>query len=332
MPSTDYWEELPLLKRYPIIAGALTGILLRLIFSGRGGSAWSPMVGAFIFGAPVLIGMTTIYLAERKERRNWAYYFFAPTIATGLFVAGTLLILIEGWICAVVILPMFAVLGGFGGLLMGCVCRLMQWPRQTLYCAGALPIVLAFLGPLIPSPESSGAVERSLVIRASPAVVWQSLHDVRDIAPVEMRGALALRIGVPPPISGITKATARGMVRRSNWGKRVYFDELVRDWQPQRYVRWTYRFYDDSFPRRALDDHVVIGGHYFDLIDTSFTLEPMADGATTRLTTRVRYRIATQFNFYADWAAQILLGNLSDAGLNLYRVRSEAAVPDGAHR
>jgi hypothetical protein len=324
--SDNYWKELPMLKRYPIIAGALFGILLRLVFLGGGGSRWSPMVGAFIFGAPILVGMLTVYLAERRKRRSWAYYFLAPVLATSLFVAGTLLILIEGLICAIVILPMFALLGGVAGLLMGTICRLTDWPRPVVYCAGALPIVVAMLGPLIPTPHAVGEIERTQVIRAPPAVVWQKLHAIRGIRSEEMADALALRIGVPPPVSGVTRQTPLGIVRRSHWGKQVYFDELIQDWQPERFVRWTYRFHEDSFPRRALDEHVVIGGHYFDLIDTSFTLEPLAGGSTTRLTTRVRYRIATQFNFYANWVAQLLLGNLSEAGLRLYKSRSEAVL------
>jgi hypothetical protein len=108
----------------------------------------------------------------------------------------------------------------------------------------------------------------------------------------------------------------------------VYFEEVVQEWQPHRHLRWSYRFHADSFPRHALDDHVVIGGHYFDLIDTSYTLSE--EGDSTRLHTATRYRISTHFNFYAEWVAQLLLGNLSQTGLQLYRRRSEAAstTPD----
>ena len=33
---------------------------------------FSPMAGAFIFGAPVLVGMVTVYLAEQERRRTEA--------------------------------------------------------------------------------------------------------------------------------------------------------------------------------------------------------------------------------------------------------------------
>jgi drug/metabolite transporter (DMT)-like permease len=70
-------KALPMLKRYPVLAGAVCGVLLRLAFSGPGGSPWSAMAGAFIFTAPILVGMVTVYLAERQHRRTWSYYISA---------------------------------------------------------------------------------------------------------------------------------------------------------------------------------------------------------------------------------------------------------------
>jgi len=142
-------------------------------------------------------------------------------------------------------------------------------------------------------------------------------------------GTLAAQIGVPMPI-GVTERRGSERVRVSRWGKRVYFEEVIEDWEFEKLMRWRYRFFDDSFPRAALDDHVVIGSHYFDLIDTAYSLAEV-DGET-RLTTQVRYRITTQFNFYADWVAQLLLGNLSEHGLALYKQRSEAAATSSVHR
>lgn len=333
MTNQRHELALPMLIRYPVLAGALTGIALRVIlFSGEGGSFLSPMVGAFIFGAPILIGMLTVYLAERQKRRNWTYYIVAPILANLLFVCGAFVLLIEGLICALVIVPMFVVLGMLGGIVMGMICRHTDWPKQTLQCAASLPVVAAILGPVLPTPAEIGIIERSITISAPAAAVWQSINDVRDIEPERMSGALAMRIGVPPPISGVTRQTRTGLVRETHWGKHVHFDEVILDWQPERFVRWSYRFSPDSFPPGALDDHVVIGGHYFDLIDTSFSLQPSSDSRATHVTTRVRYRISTQFNFYANWVARIVIGDLSETGLRLYRSRSESAAAQSSAR
>lgn len=316
---------LPFLLRYPIAAGALFGILLRLMFSGRPGSNWSAMAGGFIFCAPLAIGALTVYLAERQRRRRWGYYFYAPFIATMLFVCGTLVIMVEGIICAIVIVPMFAVMGGLGGLVMGLVCRLTRWPRQAAYCLGAVPLLLGLAGDLLPTPVAHRSVERSMLIQASPEVVWRLINAATDIRADEVGDAWAFRIGAPMPVSGITRdAPEGGHVRSMVWTRGVRFEGVVTaaDWQPQRYVRWAYRFTADSFPQGSLDDHVVMGGHYFDLVDTTYTLQPQ--GAGTLLRMQVRYRISTQFNLYADWVAQWLLGDFSDVILRFYRRRSEA--------
>ena len=64
-------------------------------------------------------------------------------------------------------------------------------------------------------------------------------------------------------------------------------------------MRWTYHFAPDSFPPHALDDHVQIGGHYFDIIDTTYTLRPL-DSTSTRLDIQMHYRVSTDFNWYAN--------------------------------
>lgn len=316
-------KSLPFGVQYPIIASAVAGLLLRLVFWGASGSNWSPMAGAFIFCAPIIVGMVMVYCAERIKRRHWGYYFYAPFLATCLFIGGTLILMIEGWICAIVIVPMFAVLGGVGGVAMGILCRLTNWPQPTIYGVAALPISLAALAGNHSGSTDFGHVERTQRIEAPAAVVWQQLNSIDNITSNEMQDSLAVKIGVPPPLAGATRETPQGRVRESRWGKDVHFEEVIADWDPERYLRWTYRFAPDSFPKHALDDHVLIGGHYFDLLETSYTLN--AEGDTTQLTTKTRYRISTQFNFYAEWVAQLVLGSQTETGLRLYAARSETA-------
>ena len=91
-----------------------------------------------------------------------------------------------------------------------------------------------------------------------------------------------------------------------------------------KYLNWAFRFYPDSFPPHTLDDHVVIGGHYFDLIDTSYTLTP--NGDSTDLRVQMRYRVSTRFNWYANPLARMLLGDVEDVNLEYYRRRSESKI------
>ena len=320
---TDKQDVLPFLLRYPILIGLAIGLFLRaVVFAGPAGSALSAMSWGFIWLAPLAMGATTVYLAEQQQRRSIAYYLFAPMFSTFLMVAGCMLIMIEGLICAVLIVPLLCLISSVGGLLMGIICRCVdQPPRTTLHSLIALPLLVALLGADGPGPQRLGTVERSVLIQASPAQVWALINHMPDIRADEVSQAWTYRIGVPRPLSGVTVTEGAQHVRKVVWDKGVHFDEMVQDWEPQRHLRWTYRFAPDSVPAGALDDHVRIGGDYFDLRDTAYTLTP--EGQAVRLNLRISYRLSTDFNLYANWLAQNLIGNFAETILTLYQQRAE---------
>jgi uncharacterized protein YndB with AHSA1/START domain len=245
-------------------------------------------------------------------------------VATALFVIGTLVVFIEGIICAIVIVPLFAVMGSVGGLAMGIVCRITNWPKHAVYGFAVLPLVLGAVEPQLPNPDRFSHTSRTLFIAAPAQRVWRELNDARDIRPGEIGDAWAYRIGVPMPVSGVTVETPEGRVRQVHWQKNVRFDEIITDWQPGRLLRWQYRFTPDSFPAGSLDDHVMIGGQYFDLRDTAYTLTPRDGGTELRID--VSWRLSTRFNWYADRVLQALLGNGSENILRFYKARSEAVA------
>jgi hypothetical protein len=321
-PPPAKTNALPFSRWWPVLAGAALGIALRLAFSGQPGGVWSAMDRSFIYLAPFAVGAATVYAAERQQRRGWAYCVVAPMVANLLFVLGTMAMLIEGLICAVIIAPLFALLGAAGGLTMGALVRATRWAKGGVLGLGALPLVVGALAPSIDNPEIVDTIERSIVIAAPADHVWHQLHHTRDIRSHEVAHGWMYRIGVPTPLSGVTEQTPNGRVRKVTMGKSIYFEQVAAEWEDQRHVRWTYRFFDDSFPPHALDDHVRIGGHYFDLRDTTYTLSP-ADAGRTRLTVRVGYRLSTGFNWYADRVAQLLIGNFEETILDFYRVRAE---------
>jgi hypothetical protein len=103
-------------------------------------------------------------------------------------------------------------------------------------------------------------------------------------------------------------------------GKGIQFDQVATLWEPNHRVLWTYRFAADSFPPHALDDHVRIGGEYFDLLDTEYLLTPV--GNQTELRIRMSYRVSTRFNWYAQPIAEILIGNFEEVILGFYANRA----------
>jgi hypothetical protein len=311
-PGSTWW---------PFAVGLITGIAIRLVFSNDPGKAYSTMMTSFIFCAPTLVGMATIYAAERIERRSWKYYLWASALSSSLFVLGTLIIMIEGFICAILIFPLFVLLGMIGGLLMGFICRKTNWPKRGLYSFALLPLLLGSVEQNLPLPQKIQTLEQHIYIAAPPKKVWEEIWNVRDIKAEEVDQGWMYRIGVPLPKAGVTVSTSEGMVRKITMGKNIHFDQVVTDWRINEYVRWRYHFAADSFPPGALDDHVKIGGAYFDLQTTSYRLTQR--GAGTELEIQMQYRISTQFNWYTNPIAELLIGNFEEVILNFYKRRSE---------
>ncbi|MES3024798.1 MAG: SRPBCC domain-containing protein [Pseudomonadota bacterium] len=315
-------SSLPYPTWWPVLGGALFGVVLRLIFWGGPHFPLSAMHPAFIGFAPLAVGAVTVYIAELTERRSWSYYLFAGMLSNFMFILATMLILIEGVICAILILPLFAAYGALSGAAMGAICRITNWPKKTaVYSFAALPLLLGVLLPGGPSEPYLGAIERTVIVNAGAPAVWRQLHDARDIKAQEVGRAWMYRIGVPTPLSGIARATPDGMVRDVRMGKGIHFTQLATRWEPNRHVKWDFKFKDDSFPPGALDDHVKIGGEYFDLIDAEYVLVPLSP-ARTALTLRMHYRLSTGFNWYAKLLASGLIGNFEEVILDFYASRA----------
>ena len=99
-------------------------------------------------------------------------------------------------------------------------------------------------------------------------------------------------------------------------GKGVHFDQHAVVFEPNRHLRWTYEFTEDSFPPNARDEHVEIGGLYFDVLDTEYVIEPLGANRS-ELIVRMRFRVSTHFNGYARSVASLLVSNFEETILEL---------------
>lgn len=314
---------LPFANWWPLLSGAVAGLLIRLAFWGAPNSAFAPMMAACIYGTPVVCAAVTVILAESQARRGWMYYFFAPMGACALMVLGALVVLIEGLICAIVIVPLFALVSGVAGLLVGAICRFTLRRRETLVCVLAVPLILGGVEQHLPLPNGYGNSTQSVWIQAQPESVWPLLLSIADIDPGDSDDSLAWRIGVPRPMGAYTVQQDGKLVRKSQWHKHIAFDEVITDMVAPKTLAWQYDFQPGDVPPGALDDHVAIGGRYFDLLDSRYELTPERGG--TRLSLSTRWRVSTRFNWYAQPMSQLLITDLSRQLLTIYKTRSEAA-------
>jgi len=308
-------------------AGALYGLLMRLLFvlpfyRERSGAS-GVMLASFVFLVPLLIGALTVYLLPAAQR-TLGRALVAPLVPVLVFVGGTAILLIEGSICIALALPVFLIAAMLGGLLGWVLLLVVSPSRSTVGAVLVLPLLLGAVERSAPLPDRRGETDASVFIAAPPEAIWHLINDATGIRPDEMSQGLAWRIGVPLPQEAVTVDTPDGRVRKLRWDKNVHFDEPILDWVENRYIRWRYVFAADSIPPGALDEHVLIGGRHFDLVDTSYRLTPEAGG--TRLAIHVSWRVSTHFNAYAGAWADLLVGDAARTILAFYQRRAEAAV------
>jgi hypothetical protein len=204
---------------------------------------------------------------------------------------------------------------------MGAICRVTNWPRRAVVsCMAALPLLGGAVEHLVPSADRERTQLREVWVSAPPQRVWRELIDVPPIGAEEI-DAWMYRIGVPPPKSLHGELREGEHLRHVSMGNGIRFDQVATEWQENSRVSWRHRFEPDSFPPGALDDHVRIGGEYFDVGDTTVSLLPERGG--TGLTIQMRYRVSTHFNWYAGRVADFLVGDFTEQVLGFYARRAE---------
>jgi hypothetical protein len=83
-----------------------------------------------------------------------------------------------------------------------------------------------------------------------------------------------------------------GGVRHASFERGVLFIETVDAWEPERRLAFSIHAQSDQIPPTTLDEHVPVGGPFFDGLRGEYTLEPLPNGAT-RLRLSSRRRIST---------------------------------------
>ena len=307
-----------------IIGGAAYGVLLRVFFGYSSALYAGPMSMAFLVGTPLAVGALTVYGARNLQLTIWDI-LFRPWATVLLMLIGCAAALLEGSICLAMLTPLFLICGSIGGLIMSIALKLSGLRHRRLRAVALLPLLMVLGETHVPTHNDEQEIRRSVQVNAPPETVWREILTARSIKPDEMPFSLTHFIGVPKPIEGVNVTTPEGELRYSTWEKGVNFRALVTDKQELESITWRYLFDADSFPKGSMDEHVEIGGRYFDLYDTTFNLQRLP-GNKTRLELIAHYRVTSSINFYAVPAAEVLGNDFVATILALYKGRSERAA------
>ncbi len=101
---------------------------------------------------------------------------------------------------------------------------------------------------------------------------------VREIPAGEDHGKLTRFLGFPRPIRAELDFTGVGGRRQAVFSKGLVFEEVVKEYEDQKRMFFSIRADPHAIPSTTMDEHVVIGGDYFDVLDGAYRLEKLGEG------------------------------------------------------
>lgn len=319
------------LPRYPfllesILAGVIHGLGARLAF---GVDSLRDILGvmtfSFIFLVPFCLGVLTVYVAERKDRLSWASRIFMPLTPAFIALVAAMVLAWEGLICIVLWLPMYLFMACLGGLVAGLIHTLIDSTRNrhlTLASIMVLPFVSAPLEHTLDLPVQKRVVQNHIDIQASPEVVWQHIIRVEKFRPEEHHRSLAHLIGFPRPLEATLSHEGIGGVRHATFEGDVLFVETITAWEPLERLTFGIKADTSAIPPTTLDEHVTVGGPYFDVLEGEYRLEKLND-ATVRLHLQSVHRLSTQFNAYSSLWTDFIMDDVQSYILSILKTRCE---------
>lgn len=283
------------------------------------------MTLGFMLFLPFAIGFTTIFVAERRQPQRVWVWLLLPWFGIVAGEVATALTLLEGMICIVMFTPIALLASSLGGVTAGIIVR--YWPSRrgknaTLASVMCLPLLISAFEPSFLTQRDLRMVESTIDIQAPPAIVWQNIERVPRIRTSELQSSWSHTIGFPNPVEATLSEEAVGGVRHATFEGGVLFVETIDEWEPQRRLGFSIRAQTSQIPPTTLDEHVTVGGRFFDVLYGEYVLEPLSKG-TTRLHLISRHRVSTDFNWYAHLWTDAVMRDLQQRILDVVRNRAE---------
>lgn len=298
-------------------------IVLRLFFGiERWNELFEVMSVTFLFCLPTIVGGLTVYLSEKEKVEKLTYRIFTPWIPIVLFLVITLAFAIEGWACWLMILPIFLLAASIGGLIGGHLKLKKKNARLNISFMILLPLLFAPMESLIDKIPANYKAYTFIDIRANPEKIWNNVTRVEEIEENEDSGRLNKFLGFPRPVKAELDYEGVGAYREAIFTNGLVFHETVTKYEDNRLMEFDIKAYPHEIPSTTLDEHVVIGGSYFDVLNGKYELEDLGNGEH-RLHLSSKFELKTTFNFYAGWWGKLIMKDIQNNILRVQKKRAE---------
>ena len=314
-----------LLKRILLIIGipTLYAVLLRLFF---GIDTWrdlySVMSISFLFCLPTIVGALTVYFSSVEKVQKFAYRFFVPWIPILIFFVLTLALAWEGWACWIMVLPLFLIAASIGGLIGGYFKLRKKDNKVYISVLTLFPLFIAPVEQMVGAIPGTYEAYTYIDINSTADKIWDNVTRVKEIPVQQDKGWLTKSLGFPRPVKAELNYLGVGAYREAIFTNGLVFHESVTEYTDEKKMVFTIKAYPHEIPSTTMDEHVVIGGNYFDVLNGTYELERLSE-KTYRLHLYSHFKLTTTFNFYASWWAKWIMKDIQNNILQVEKQRAE---------
>lgn len=301
----------------------LYAIALRFFFGiNDWNELFSVMSITFLFLLPTIVGALTVYLSTPEKAENIAYRIFIPWVPILLFLIITLTLAIEGWACWLMILPVFLITASIGGLIGGYLKTRKRNDRLNISALVLLPLLIGPIESLIEAVPGTYKAYTYIDINAPAEKIWDNVTRVKEIPIEQDKGYLTRLLGFPRPVKAELDFEGVGAYREAIFTNGLIFHETVTEYKDNEKMVFDIKAYPHEIPSTTLDEHVVIGGDYFDVLNGTYELERLPNGLN-RLHLYSHFKMKTTFNFYAGWWGRWIMKDIQNNILQVEKKRAE---------
>lgn len=309
-----------------LLFGIIYGLVARGIFALElSENALFPTYGlmtiSFLFVVPFVIGLFVAYHYDSLTSSRKVLKISMPVFSIIGLIGLSVFFGQEGIICALMALPIFAAMALIGGLIG---VRIFERNKNKLTISLILfiPFLIAPFENYLGLTDKIFSEKTTIEISSTERRVWENIIRVKEIAEEENNVTLFQIMGFPRPIKAELDTIAVGGIRKAIFARGLFFTETVTEIVNEKVLAFDIKADPNSIPPTALDEHVLVGGQFFDVLEGRYEIEKISD-SEIRLHLTSKFRLSTGFNFYSGLWSKLIMSDIQKNILQIIKQRSE---------
>jgi hypothetical protein len=276
----------------------------------------------YILIVPIILGIIPVLFSTKEQLQTYKTYLLLPWASVLVFFSLCFVTGFEGMICLVIIVAPFVLLGSLGAFIARLIKLKNEGNGTKLYISLTVPLLFFIVELNYRTEDQLYTVTTRTEVNANKSTVWANIKNVRNINAEEIQLHFIHLVGIPKPLDGHLNKDGVGGTRRITWERGIKFEESIKTWDEGKGFTYDINVDPNSIPPTTLDDHVMIGGKYFDVVEGGYKIDSLSKSKTL-VTLTCKYRVSTNINFYAKWWADFILNDFNEMILEVIMQRSQ---------